>query len=74
MNPLDSLPYVDVLVKEYLLFRGFTRALDELNSELSSDQGCGYQSSRMADLVFGQLIPELRAEALMEILEFLNSR
>jgi hypothetical protein len=31
---MDALPYVDTLVKEYLAFRGFTRALASFNAEL----------------------------------------
>ena len=29
---MDALPYVDTMVKEYLLFRGFTRTLDAFNA------------------------------------------
>lgn len=40
---MDSLPYVDTLIKEYLLFRGFTAALHAFNADLAADRGCGFQ-------------------------------
>ena len=74
MGDDHALPFCDTLIKEYLLFRGLTKTLDVLNLELASDQGCGYQSARMGDLVFGSLIPDLRTNSLMDFLDFLNSR
>jgi hypothetical protein len=40
---MEALPYVDTLVKEYLLFRGFTASLQAFNVELAADRGCGFQ-------------------------------
>ena len=40
---MDSLAYVDTLIKEYLLFRGFTVSLQAFNTELAADRGCGFQ-------------------------------
>ncbi len=71
---MDSLPFSDALIKEYLLFRGFTRTLDLFNQELACDQGCGYQADRMADMVFGHLVPELLMDQVIEFLELLNAR
>jgi hypothetical protein len=31
--PMESLPYVDALVKEYLLFRGFTKTFQSFCDE-----------------------------------------
>mmetsp|Transcript_13034 Transcript_13034/g.37894 ORF Transcript_13034/g.37894 Transcript_13034/m.37894 type:complete len:169 (-) Transcript_13034:1018-1524(-) len=71
---MDSLPFADALVKEYLLFRGFTRTLDTFCGELELDAGCGYQAARISTLLFGTLIPELRMGRVMELLELLNAR
>ena len=40
---MDTLPYVDTLIKEYLLFRGFTGALHAFNADIAADRGCGFQ-------------------------------
>ncbi len=47
MDPLAALPYVDSLVKEYLLFRGFTQTLQAFNTELSEDKGFGFQADQV---------------------------
>jgi len=71
---MDAIPYVDSLIKEYLLFRGFTGTLRAFNKDLSSDRGCGFQADQLCDLVFRRLVPLDQASELMEVLDFLNSR
>jgi hypothetical protein len=69
---MDALPYVDALIKEYLLFRGFQATLTSFTADLAADPGCGFQAERITDLIFRQLIPGLDCTALVEFLEFLN--
>ncbi|KAL0054014.1 hypothetical protein WJX82_002400 [Trebouxia sp. C0006] len=71
---MDAIPYVDSLIKEYLLFRGFTGTLRAFNNDLSSDRGCGFQADQLCELVFRRLVPLDQASELMEVLDFLNSR
>ena len=71
---MDAIPYVDSLVKEYLLFRGFTGSLRAFNRDLASDRGCGFQPDQLCELVFRKLLPLDQAGELMEVLEFLSSR
>ncbi len=71
---MDAIPYVDSLVKEYLLFRGFTGSLRALNKELASDRGCGFQADQLCELVFRKLLPLDQASELMEVLDFLSKR
>ena len=71
---MDAIPYVDSLIKEYLLFRGFTGTLRAFNKDLASDRGCGFQADQLCELVFRRLVPLDQASELMEVLDFLNSR
>jgi hypothetical protein len=40
---MDALPYVDSLIREYLLFRGFVSSLEAFSRDLDADPGCGLQ-------------------------------
>ena len=71
---MDAIPYVDSLIKEYLLFRGFTGSLRALNRDIASDRGQGFQADQLCDMVFGKLLPLNQASELMEVLEFLSNR
>ncbi|KAA6427061.1 MAG: hypothetical protein FRX49_02818, partial [Trebouxia sp. A1-2] len=71
---MDAIPYVDSLIKEYLLFRGFTGTLRAFNRDLASDRGCGFQADQLCELVFRRLVPLDQASELMQVLDFLNSR
>lgn len=41
--PLQAINHVDELLKEYLLFRGFTQTIRVLDSEKKNDKLKGYQ-------------------------------
>lgn len=69
---MESLPYIDALLKEYLLFRGFTATLSAFTHDLASDPSGGLQAERITDLLFKQLIPGLDCEQLVDFLEYLN--
>lgn len=71
---MDSLPYADTLVKEYLLFRGFTRTLEAFSAELETDSGCGYQAQRMGALLFGTLIPDMQMNKVMDFIDLISAR
>ena len=71
---MDAIPYVDSLIKEYLLFRGFTGSLRAFNRDLASDRGQGFQADQLCDMIFRKLLPLDQASELMEVLEFLNNR
>ncbi|KAK9842513.1 hypothetical protein WJX81_003570 [Elliptochloris bilobata] len=71
---MHALPYLDSLVKEYLLFRGFTRSLQAFSADTASDQSCGFQADALASLVFKRMIPQHDGNALVELLAFLQAR
>ena len=51
-DALQSLSYIDSLIKEWLLFRGFTKTLQQMHTELASDRGCGFQADQISEMVF----------------------
>jgi hypothetical protein len=71
---MDSLPYLDTLLKEYLLFRGFTSTVRVFESERRGDKAAGFRVERLVDLVFEQYVPQYDAPRLLELLDFLASR
>ncbi|MEW5299261.1 MAG: hypothetical protein WDW36_002294 [Sanguina aurantia] len=71
---MDALPYVDSLLKEYLLFRGFTTTLGAFSAEISADLGCGFQAERITQYIFRTLVPGLKCKELVDFLDLLASR
>ena len=73
---MDALPYVDDLVKEYLLFRGFTGALAALEAELASDKAGVFEVDRVVALVLGPggLVRGLECRRLLAFWRFLSER
>ncbi|WIA14831.1 hypothetical protein OEZ85_001550 [Tetradesmus obliquus] len=69
---MDALPYVDSLIREYLLFRGFVSSLEAFGRDLDADPGCGLQADLIADLIFRKLLPGLDCSALVGLLDHLN--
>lgn len=74
LQHMDAIPYVDSLVKEYLLFRGFTNTLRAYNRDLSTDRGRGFQADQLCELIFRKLLPQSQATELMDVLDFLSTR
>uniref|UniRef100_A0A0A0KWK0 LisH domain-containing protein n=1 Tax=Cucumis sativus TaxID=3659 RepID=A0A0A0KWK0_CUCSA len=54
---MENMQYAEELVREFLVFRGFTSALQSYESELSTDIGKGFQVDRILDLIFSVYIP-----------------
>ncbi|GIQ79672.1 hypothetical protein KIPB_000345 [Kipferlia bialata] len=48
---MNGIPYVDKLVEEYLLFRGFTDTLTHLKSDIKNDKFAGFDPHRLAAAV-----------------------
>lgn len=47
LKVMQALPYLDSLIKEYLLFRGFTRTLQAFAVDAAADLGCGFQADAL---------------------------
>ncbi|KAL8170427.1 hypothetical protein V2J09_022231 [Rumex salicifolius] len=67
---MENMQYAEELVREFLVFRGFTRTLQAFDSELSTDVGKGFQVDKILDLIFTIYIPQFQAEKLVGLLKF----
>ncbi|CAL4113265.1 unnamed protein product, partial [Meganyctiphanes norvegica] len=52
---MSHLQYLDELVKEYLLFRGFSQTLRSLDNELKIDKDKGFRVDRLVDQVVSHI-------------------
>ncbi|XP_058206069.1 uncharacterized protein LOC131319705 isoform X1 [Rhododendron vialii] len=67
---MENMQYAEELVKEFLVFRGFTSTLQAFGKELGTDIGKGFQVDKILELIFSVYIPQFRAEELIEVLSF----
>lgn len=67
---MDNLQYAEELVREFLVFRGFTNTLQAFDSELSTDIGKAFQVDKIIDLIFSVYVPKFQAEKLVGLLNF----
>ncbi|KAK6925917.1 hypothetical protein RJ641_007636, partial [Dillenia turbinata] len=67
---MENIQYADELVREFLVFRGFTKTLQAFEAELSTDVGKGFQVEKILDLIFSVYIPQFQAEKLVGLLYF----
>ncbi|XP_027110169.1 uncharacterized protein [Coffea arabica] len=67
---MENMLYAEELVREFLVFRGFTTTLQSFEKELATDVGKGFQVEKMLDLVFSMYIPKFQAESLVDLLSF----
>ena len=68
---MENMLYAEELVKEFLVFRGFTTTLQAFERELATDIGKGFHVDKILELVFSVYIPQFRIENLIEVLSFL---
>ncbi|XAR52267.1 hypothetical protein NMG60_11020235 [Bertholletia excelsa] len=67
---MENMQYAEELVKEFLVFRGFTSTLQAFERELSTDIGKGFQVDKILELIFSIYVPQFRAQNLIEVLSF----
>nr|GLL20097.1 WD repeat-containing protein 91 homolog isoform X1 [Ipomoea trifida] len=67
---MENLQYAEELVREFLVFRGFTKTLQAFEKELGTDIGKGFQVDSLLDLIFSVYIPKCQAENLVNLLHF----
>ncbi|XP_024027553.1 WD repeat-containing protein 91 [Morus notabilis] len=65
---MENLQYAEELVREFLVFRGFTNTLQAFDSELSTDIGKAFQVDKIIDLIFSVYVPKFQAEKLLVVL------
>ncbi|KAL5989188.1 hypothetical protein ACLOJK_010078 [Asimina triloba] len=69
---MENMQYAEDLIREFLVFRGFTYTLQAFETELSTDIGKGFEVDKIMDLVFSLYIPKFQAEKLVNLLSFLK--
>lgn len=67
---MDNMQYAEELVREYLVFRGFTSTLQTFEKELSTDISKGFQVDKIIDLIFSVYVPKFQVENLIGLLRF----
>ncbi|KAM7273233.1 hypothetical protein ACFE04_027897 [Oxalis oulophora] len=69
---METLQYTEELIREFLVFRGFTNTLQSFEMELATDIGKGFQVDKLMDLIFTVYIPKFQAEKLVALFTFFN--
>ncbi|CAN4115481.1 unnamed protein product [Withania somnifera] len=67
---MENMQYAEELVREFLVFRGFTNTVQAFVKELGTDIGKGFQVDKILDLIFSIYVPKFQAENLIELLCF----
>ncbi|XP_057528026.1 uncharacterized protein LOC130806828 isoform X3 [Amaranthus tricolor] len=67
---MENMLYAEELVREFLVFRGFTSTLQAFEMELNTDVGKGFQVDKILDLIFSKYVSNFEAEKLVGLLNF----
>lgn len=70
---MEKMKFAEELVREFLVFRGFTNTLQAFEKELATDIGKGFQVDKILDLIFSVYIPKFEAEKLVDLLSFFKN-
>ncbi|KAE9611332.1 hypothetical protein Lalb_Chr06g0161401 [Lupinus albus] len=70
---MENMEYAEELVREFLMFRGFTNTLQSYDSELRSDIGQSFQLDKILDLIFSLYVPKFQSHNLIALLGFFNN-
>ncbi|KAL3700993.1 hypothetical protein R1sor_019015 [Riccia sorocarpa] len=69
---MENMQYAEAVVKEFLLFRGFTHTLHSFEAEVEADIGHGLQVDRIVDLFFNVYIQRFEADNMVNLMAFLQ--
>ncbi|XP_020247469.1 WD repeat-containing protein 91 homolog isoform X2 [Asparagus officinalis] len=67
---MENMQYAEELLREFLVFRGFTNTLQSFEMELTTDIGKNFQVDKILDLIFKVYIPRYQADKLVGLLNF----
>jgi hypothetical protein len=67
---MENLQYAEELVREFLVFRGFTSTLQAYEAELSTEIGRNFEVDKILDLVFSVYIPKYQLDRLLSLFSF----
>ncbi|KAK7343718.1 hypothetical protein VNO77_12697 [Canavalia gladiata] len=67
---MEKMQYAEELVREFLVFRGFTNTLEAYEAELRTDIGKGFEVDKILDLIFSLYVPKFQVDKLVALLGF----
>lgn len=67
---MEKMHYAEELVREFLVFRGFTTTLQSYETELRTDVGKSFHVDKILDLIFSIYIPNFHINKLISLLAF----
>ncbi|XP_047166513.1 WD repeat-containing protein 91 homolog [Vigna umbellata] len=67
---MEKMRHAEELVREFLVFRGFTNTLESYETELRTDIGKGFEVDKILDLIFSVYVPKFHADKLVALLGF----
>ncbi|XP_020574127.1 WD repeat-containing protein 91 homolog isoform X2 [Phalaenopsis equestris] len=67
---MENMQYAEELVREFIVFRGFTNTLQVFERELATDVGRSFQVDKIIELVFSVYVPKYQADKLVSLLSF----
>lgn len=67
---MENMQYAEELLREFLVFRGFTNTLQAFETELSTDIGRSFQVDKVLELVFSVYVPKYQPDKLVGLLNF----
>ena len=70
---MDMLPYVDSLIKEYFLFRGFNQTFYAFETECESDKSKVFNVEESVQLLLDTFLPNYQSKRLVSLCQFLES-
>ena len=70
---MDMLPYVDSLIKEYFLFRGFTASYHAFETDSASDKSKVFNAEDCASLLLDTFLPSYQSKRMVSLCQFLES-
>ncbi|KAG0225073.1 WD repeat-containing protein 91 [Actinomortierella wolfii] len=70
---MNSIQHIDELIKEYLLFRGFTNTYKAFEAESKTDKDKGFQAEKIIEELFA-CISAFDVNALLEYWRYLDQR
>ncbi|KAJ1816890.1 hypothetical protein LPJ56_002214, partial [Coemansia sp. RSA 2599] len=70
---IESVQFIDDLIREYLLFRGFKSTLMAFEDDLEKDQDKGFSAEKIVDELL-EMAKELRVDDFLEYWKYLSFR
>lgn len=70
---MEKMQHAEELVREFLVFRGFTNTLEAYEAELRTDIGKGFEVDKILDLIFSVYVPNFHADKLLALLRFFKN-